>query len=58
MISHRPSHIRLADKAMYIHNGMLAHIGAPDACLELMQKQANRGAASGDRAPVLSTVPA
>ncbi|MEQ8230727.1 MAG: peptidase domain-containing ABC transporter [Gammaproteobacteria bacterium] len=56
MTSHRPSHIRRADKVMYIHNGSLVHVGGADACLEIMHKQAGRGAASGDRAPLPATV--
>ena len=40
MVSHRPSHIRLADKAIVMINGMVAHVGTPgDAIKYLMEMQ-------------------
>lgn len=37
MISHRPSHIRLADHAVLMKEGMVRHIGPPDEVLAVMQ---------------------
>ncbi|WP_268885160.1 hypothetical protein [Iodidimonas gelatinilytica] len=30
MVSHRPSHIRLADRVLQLENGMLVHDGTPE----------------------------
>ena len=40
MVSHRPSHIRLADKAIVMINGMVAHVGTPGEAIKyLMEMQ-------------------
>lgn len=36
MVSHRPSHIRLADKAVLMEQGSVAHIGKPDEVIALL----------------------
>ncbi len=36
MISHRPSHIRLADKAIVLDKATVVHFGTPDEALDLM----------------------
>lgn len=36
MVSHRPSHIRLADKAVLMDQGSVAHIGNPDEVVALL----------------------
>lgn len=36
MVSHRPSHIRLADKAVLMEQGSVAHIGTPDEVIALL----------------------
>lgn len=42
LVTHRPSHIRLADKALLMHDGALAHAGTPEECLSLMDRQVRR----------------
>jgi ATP-binding cassette subfamily C protein/ATP-binding cassette subfamily C protein LapB len=36
MVSHRPSHIRLADKAVLLEQGSVKHLGSPDKAVELL----------------------
>ncbi len=36
MVSHRPSHIRLADKAILMEQGSVLHIGSPDEVVALL----------------------
>ncbi|GGK66507.1 peptidase domain-containing ABC transporter [Amphritea balenae] len=36
MVSHRPSHIRLADKAILMDQGAVAHVGHPDEVVALL----------------------
>lgn len=36
MVSHRPSHIRLADKAILLENGTVKYAGPPEKAIELM----------------------
>lgn len=36
MVSHRPSHIRLADKAVVMINGMVAHVGTPGEAIKYL----------------------
>ncbi|MFK7815400.1 MAG: peptidase domain-containing ABC transporter [Gammaproteobacteria bacterium] len=36
MVSHRPSHIRLADKAIVMVNGMVAHVGTPGEAIKYL----------------------
>ncbi len=40
MISHRPSHIRLADKALIIDQGMIRFFGDPDEAIAMMLEAA------------------
>lgn len=58
MVSHRPSHIRLADKVMFVHNGTVAHVGSADVCLGMMDKQSLRLGSGGDRLPLPAPVTA
>ncbi len=37
MVSHRPSHIRLADKAVVLEQGIVQFVGAPDEAIEFIQ---------------------
>ncbi len=37
MVSHRPSHIRLADKAVVLEQGIVQFVGAPDEAIEYIQ---------------------
>ena len=37
MVSHRPSHIRLADKALVLEQGMVQFVGAPDDAISFIQ---------------------
>ncbi len=37
MVSHRPSHIRLADKAVVLEQGIVQFAGAPDEAIEFIQ---------------------
>ncbi len=39
MVTHRPSHIRLTDKAIYLLNGSIAFAGTPDEVIKLMLEQ-------------------
>jgi len=39
MVTHRPSHIRLTDQAIYLENGSVAHAGPPDEVIKLMMEQ-------------------
>ncbi len=36
MVSHRPSHIKLADRAIVLVNGMVAHVGTPDEAVKYL----------------------
>ena len=36
MVSHRPSHIRLADKAIVMMNGMIIHVGSPGEAIKYL----------------------
>ena len=36
MVSHRPSHIKLADRAIVMVNGMVAHVGTPDEAVKYL----------------------
>jgi len=36
MVSHRPSHIRLADRAIVMVNGMVAHVGTPGEAIKYL----------------------
>ncbi len=36
MVSHRPSHIKLADRAIVMMNGMVAHVGTPDEAVKYL----------------------
>ncbi|NND66101.1 MAG: peptidase domain-containing ABC transporter [Halioglobus sp.] len=36
MVSHRPSHIRLADKAVLLNSGSVQYVGEPDKAIELL----------------------
>ncbi len=36
MISHRPSHVRLADKAILLEHGSVKFAGDPDKALQIM----------------------
>jgi ATP-binding cassette subfamily C protein/ATP-binding cassette subfamily C protein LapB len=36
MVSHRPSHIRLADRAVVMVNGMVAHVGTPGEAIKYL----------------------
>ncbi|MGI9263660.1 MAG: peptidase domain-containing ABC transporter [Gammaproteobacteria bacterium] len=36
MVSHRPSHIRLADRAVLLDQGAVAYAGAPDKAIEIL----------------------
>lgn len=36
MVSHRPSHIRLADKAVFLDQGSVKFVGEPDKAIELL----------------------
>lgn len=38
MVSHRPSHIRLADKAVVMVNGMVAHVGTPGEAIKYLME--------------------
>jgi len=40
MVTHRPSHIRLTDQAIYLQNGSVAFAGPPDEVIKLMLEQA------------------
>ncbi len=41
MVSHRPSHIRLADRAIYMHQGSVKFVGDPEKVVaHLMEQQA------------------
>jgi len=41
MVSHRPSHIRLADRAMFMHQGSVKYVGAPQKVIaHLLEQQA------------------
>ncbi len=37
MVSHRPSHIRLADKAVVLEQGIVQFVGTPDEAIEFIQ---------------------
>ncbi len=37
MVSHRPSHIRLADQAVVLEQGIVQFVGAPDEAIEFIQ---------------------
>ena len=37
LVSHRPSHIRLADKAIVLNGGMMRFEGPPEEALAVMQ---------------------
>ena len=39
MVSHRPSHVRLADKAVLLENGSVKYAGSPDKAVELMMSE-------------------
>ncbi len=39
MVTHRPSHIRIADKAVYMEQGSVRLIGSPDEVVALMLEQ-------------------
>lgn len=39
MVSHRPSHIRLADKAVLLDNGSVKYAGSPDKAIEIMMSE-------------------
>ena len=36
MVSHRPSHIQLADRAIVMENGMIAHVGTPGEAIKYL----------------------
>ncbi len=36
MVSHRPSHIRLADRAVLLEQGMVQFVGSPDQVVSRM----------------------
>ena len=36
MVSHRPSHVRLANRAVLLDRGAIAFLGEPDAALQMM----------------------
>ncbi len=38
MVSHRPSHVRLADRAVLLDEGTVKHVGTPEAAIELMMR--------------------
>jgi ATP-binding cassette subfamily C protein/ATP-binding cassette subfamily C protein LapB len=38
MVSHRPSHIRLADKVIVMSNGMVAHVGTPGEAIKYLME--------------------
>lgn len=38
MVSHRPSHIRLADKAVFLDQGSVRFVGDPDKAIELLMR--------------------
>ncbi|MBQ0756889.1 MAG: ABC transporter, partial [Amphritea sp.] len=40
MVSHRPSHIRLADKAILMEQGAVIHAGSPDEVVSLLLENA------------------
>lgn len=40
MVSHRPSHIRLADKAILLEQGAVIHAGSPDEVVSLLLENA------------------
>lgn len=42
MVSHRPSHIKLADKALLVHEGVVVHAGRPADCLAVMNNRDER----------------
>ena len=39
MVSHRPSHIRLADKALLLENGSVKYAGSPDKAIEILMSE-------------------
>lgn len=41
MVSHRPSHIRLADKVIYLDNGVVKFVGSPDETIKLLLESEN-----------------
>jgi ATP-binding cassette subfamily C protein/ATP-binding cassette subfamily C protein LapB len=38
MVSHRPSHVRLADRAVLLDEGTVKHVGTPEAAIEIMMR--------------------
>ncbi len=40
MVTHRPSHIRLADKAVYLEGGSISYLGEPEKVLALLLEKA------------------
>jgi ABC-type protease/lipase transport system fused ATPase/permease subunit len=40
MVTHRPSHVRLADKAVYMQGGGIRYFGEPDKVLALLLEKA------------------
>ncbi len=38
MVSHRPSHIRLADKVILLHQGMVKYIGEPEKAISILMQ--------------------
>jgi ATP-binding cassette subfamily C protein/ATP-binding cassette subfamily C protein LapB len=39
MVSHRPSHVRLADKAVLLENGSVKFVGDPEQAIEMMMSE-------------------
>ena len=49
MVSHRPSHIRLADKVLIIERGVVRFIGPPDEALAIAAARTSRAGEQGPR---------
>ena len=39
MVSHRPSHVRIADKAVWLESGSVKYVGAPDKAIQMMMSE-------------------
>ena len=38
LVTHRPSHMRLADKVVVMNRGQIQFVGAPDKAIEMMSE--------------------
>ena len=51
LISHRPSHLRLADRVIYLNAGRITADGSPDEILKLLFGSNSSESRQGDRSP-------